>query len=189
MSENDKKGFSGLSNIETKVDEIAPEKTNINEVRTQTASQPEPTRDNRPPISAIPVEQPSPAMDFIKKYWVLIGIGIFLIWAFSGSGGSSSSSSSSSNYTLTESPPPYGSGQTLNSSQIYYCLAENVRIDANKATINQYDNYSIQRFNGTINDYNARCSDYRYKQSAMNAAQKALDSNRYLIQSQGSSRM
>lgn len=188
MSGNDKKGFSGLSNIETKVDDIAPSRVSKIETETQTTNQSEPVRDNRPPISAIPIQEPTPIVDFLKRYWVVIGIGIFLIWAFSGNSGSSSSSSSR-NYTLTESLPPYGSGKTLNSSQIYYCLAENVRIDANKATINYYDNYSIERFNRTVDDYNARCSNFSYKQSAMNAAQKALDSNRYLIQSQGSSRM
>ena len=189
MSDKEKKGFSGLSNIETKVEDVPPSNVGKPESQPNKAMEQGQPRDNRPPISSIPKEEPTPVLDFFRKNWVLISIGVFLIWAFSGKSGGGSSTSSSSSYSLTESVPPYGTGQTLNASQIYYCLAENVRIDANRPTINQYDNYSIQRFNGTIDDYNARCSDYRYKQSAMNAAQKALDSNRYLIQSQGSSRM
>lgn len=178
MDANDKKGFSGLSNLETKVDDVTSIPIQKPEPQPQKVSEPGPARDNRPPISSIPVQKPTPIIDFLKQYWILIGIGIFLIWIFN-----------SNDSVLTESLPPYGSGSTLNAAQIYYCLAENVRIDANRPTSNQYDNYSVQRFNQTISDYNVRCANFKYKHSAMSSAQKALDANRDSIHAQGAARM
>ena len=99
-----------------------------------------------------------------------------------------SNNSSSVIAPLSEEIPPYGSGNVLNSSQIYYCLAEKIRIDANELTINSFDSYSVSKFNGTVGDYNARCSNFKYKSYAMETAQKALELNRYSIQAQGRSR-
>jgi len=196
-----KKGFAGLSSLESNVNPIvsdpAPEQPS-QEAKVDSQRQPN-TKPAPPPPSS--KQEPkftySPEMDFIKKYWVWIAIGVFVIWAWASSGDKSTSSSGgSSNYSysssnLTESLPSYGagSGHTLNASEIYYCLAEAVRIDANRGTINQYDNFSVDRFNRTIEDYNARCSDYRYKPSAMTSANKALEANRYSIEAQGRARM
>lgn len=82
MSGNDKKGFSGLSNIETKVDDIAPSRVSKIETETQTTNQSEPVRDNRPPISAIPIQEPTPIVDFLKKilgcnwHWYFFDLGL-----------------------------------------------------------------------------------------------------------------
>lgn len=196
-----KKGFAGLSSLESNVNPIVsdplPEKPS-QEVKAESEARVNSTLASPPPISkVVPKYTYSPEMDFIKKYWLWIAIGIFVIWAWASSGDKSpSSSSGSSNYSyssnnLTESLPSYGSGagHTLNASEIYYCLAETVRIDANRGTVIQYDNFSIDRFNRTIEDYNARCGDYRYKPSALTSANKALDANRYSIEAQGRARM
>lgn len=127
-------------------------------------------------------------------------IAVVLIYAFASgddkkttkSSASSSSPSYSSSYSadLTETIPSYGSGSghVLVASEIYYCLAEGIRIEANRDTLNQYDSYSIDRFNRTVNDFNARCSDYRYRSSAMSSANKAIENNRYSIEAQGRAR-
>ena len=67
MSNNNKKGFSGLSNIETKVGDISLARASETEPQSKRASAPESARDTRPPISSIPVEEPTPIFDFFKK--------------------------------------------------------------------------------------------------------------------------
>lgn len=199
-SEN-KKGFAGLSSLESSVapvvsDPVPEEKIPETNNQTQSTSHSAP-----PPITKVePKFTYSPELDFIKKRWLWIVIGIVLIYAFasgddknaSKTSSSSPSSSYSSNYgsDLTESMPSYGSGSghVLGASEIYYCLAEAIRIDANRGTLNQYDGYSIDRFNNTVNDFNARCSDYRYRSSAMSSANRAIEANRYLIEAQGRAR-
>lgn len=195
MSENEnKKGFAGLSSLESNVDPIisqAPVESK-SETKSDTSSQ----TNAPPPISkVVPKHTYSPEMDFIKKYWLWILIALVLIYAFSSSDNNSSSSKPvSSSYTssnLRESVPSYGAGagHILNASEIYYCLAEAVRIEQNRETVNQYDSSAIARFNITIDDFNRRCSDYRYKESSMISANKALEANRYLIEAQGRARM
>lgn len=192
MSEGEnKKGFSGLSSLESNIEPIevdsTPKKDSPEASINPTPSAPS-SPSKPPPVSIVAPRAPEiPALVFLKKYWVLVGIGLYLAYAVLSSNGSSTSSGKYS--TLQESMPNYGSNQSLNSSQIYYCLAENARIEANQVTVNNYDSTSVSRFNNTVADYNARCASYRYKQSAMNSATKAFDENRYLIESQGRGRM
>jgi len=193
MSEGqNKKGFGGLSSLESNVEPIKVDSTTKQSTPESGLPKTEPKQPSSPkppPVSVVtPREPDTPAIVFLKKYWVWIVIGLFVLYAAMNSGGSSNSGGGYSS-SLTESAPPFGSGRTLSSSEIYYCLAENVRIEANQGTVNQYDSNSIARFNNVVADYNARCASYRYKQSAMSSATKALNDNRYLIESQGRGRM
>jgi hypothetical protein len=198
-----KKGFAGLSSLESSVNPIVSDPVSekpSQEVKTESERQVKSKPTPPPPISEVtPKYTYSPEMDFIKKYWLWIAIGIFVIWAWASSENKSTSTSTgtgSSNYSyssnnLTETLPPYGSGagHTLNASEIYYCLAEAVRIDANRSTVNKYDDFSVDKFNRKIEDYNGRCGDYRYKPSAKSAAITALAANWYSIEAQGRARL
>lgn len=194
MSENEnKKGFAGLSSLESSVDPIVsqPPIESKSEIKAEESAQ----VSKPPPITKVlPKYTYSPEIDFIKKYWLWIVIGIVLIYAFASGDNKSTSSKGTPTYsssTLRESMPSYGAGagHVLTASEIYYCLAEAVRIEQNRESVNQYDSRAIARFNITIDDFNGRCSDYRYKESAMTSANKALEANRYLIEAQGRARM
>jgi len=201
MSNEEKKGFSGLSSLDSDIKPIVsatkaePEKKQ--ELKTEAAHS-EGAASSPPSFSTVVPEIPDdPVVAFIKKYWLWIGIGVFFIWVLSSS--SDKPSNPTSSYSYTPSPsytpsiyeviPSYGSGATLNTNEIYYCLAEGARIEANRITINSYDNYSVVRFNMTIEDFNNRCGSYRYNQSSLDAAQREFDLNRYTIEAQGRARM
>ena len=208
MSENDnKKGFAGLSSLESKVEPILSKEvpdqekndTKLKEKQSQ-AVRPEP-----PPISTVvPKYTYSPEIEFVKKYWLWLSLGIFLIYIFASEDSKKTTSTSYSSgayapaptYTapsfnpgLTESKPLYGANNVLTASEIYYCKAEELRIESNKASVDRYDDFSLARFNQAVQDYNNRCSQYRFHDPAMNSANSALESNRYSIEAQGRARM
>jgi hypothetical protein len=208
MSENDnKKGFAGLSSLESKVEPILSKETpsqDKNDTNLE-GTQAQAVRPEPPPISTIvPKYTYSPELEFVKKYWIWILLGIFLIYIFASedSKKTTPTSYSSGSYTpeptytapsfnsgLTESKPLYGANNVLTASEIYYCKAEELRIESNKVTVDRSDDFSLARFNQTVQDYNSRCSQYRYKDAAMNSANNALESNRYSIEAQGRARM
>jgi len=185
QEEENKKGFSGLSTLESHVEPIKADETpKVRKVEPSETSSRSSSNSAAPPqVSVVVPSKPTPPIFiFIRQYWLLIGIGLFIAYA-------ALTDSTNTPSSLTESIPNYGSGQTLSSSEIYYCLAEAARIDANRSTMNTNDDFSVNRFNRSIDNYNGRCSSYRYKQSAMGSATKALNENRYSIEAQGRSRM
>jgi len=201
MSNEEKKGFSGLSSLDSDIQPVVsvakPEPEKKDEPKAEENHSKKNTS-SPPSFSKVVPEIPDePIVTFFKKYWLWIGIGLFFIWIWSSSNDKPSKPTPSYSYTpspsytpsIYEVKPSYGSGATLNTNEIYYCLAEGARIEANRSTTNTYDSFSIDRFNMTIDDYNNRCSSYRYQQSQFNAAQTEFDSNRYLIEAQGRARM
>jgi hypothetical protein len=212
MSDNEKKGFSGLSSLDTDIDPVITSPKPQEKIPATAVPQPSKSKNesSAPPLSFVVTPPPeSSELLFIKKYWGWIVIGIFFIWVASSNNSptvSNSKKSTSNSYSaptsnsystpttptyntsIYESMPSYGSAQILNTNEIYYCLAEEVRIEANRTTQNQYDDYSVEKFNRTIADYNSRCSNFRYKEFSMSAAKKELEINRYTLEGQGIAR-
>ncbi len=89
---------------------------------------------------------------------------------------------------VSESIPPVGAGQTLNASQIAYCLAEKIRLEVGQETVNKYDHSAIKNFNMLVDDYNSRCSSFRYMETDMQAAQLYIAAHRLDIQQEGRAR-
>jgi hypothetical protein len=102
-----------------------------------------------------------------------------------------------------ESKPDAGFRQFLSENEIRYCLAENIRLDAESAAIaqreksvNQYRQADIDRFNTVVDAYNARaqdlnlrCSDYRYYESAMTRAKADVERRRPILADEGRARI
>ena len=88
----------------------------------------------------------------------------------------------------TEETPPVGSGSVLTSPQIRYCTAENIRLDAAKEVINQYNDSDIDRFNALVADYNVRCSDFRYRKGTLETARSEVERFRSDYVAQGKQR-
>jgi hypothetical protein len=85
-----------------------------------------------------------------------------------------------------EEKPPVGKDHVLTRTQIQYCLAENIRLEAGQLLIHDTDDFrAVQQFNNLIDDYNSRCAAFRYQQSAMEAAKEAVERWRPAIQSEG----
>jgi hypothetical protein len=75
----------------------------------------------------------------------------------------------------SEETPPVGSGNVLTSPQIRYCTAQNIRLDAAKEAVNQYNDSDIDRFNALVADYNSRCSNFRYRKGALESARSEVE--------------
>jgi hypothetical protein len=86
---------------------------------------------------------------------------------------------------LHEDVPPVGNGLIFNQSQMRYCLAEQIRINAWKGAVNDYSETSVNAFNSAVSDYNARCSHFRYRSGALESVRVSVEENRQAIMEQG----
>lgn len=87
-----------------------------------------------------------------------------------------------------EAQPSIGRDNVLSTAQIRYCLAEKIRLDAAETVLNNYVDADVDRFNGYVNDYNSRCGEFRYRQGALESAQRDLEPYRSHLQAEGRSR-
>ncbi len=87
-----------------------------------------------------------------------------------------------------EAQPSIGRNNVLSTAQIHYCLAEKIRLDAAETVLNNYADSDVDRFNGYVNDYNSRCGEFRYRQGALESAQRDVEPYRSQLQAEGRSR-
>ena len=89
---------------------------------------------------------------------------------------------------LQESMPPVGQNQVLSTAQIRYCLAEDIRMESAKSTLNNYIESDVDRFNAMVADYNSRCGRFRYRRGALESARREIEPYRNQLLSEGRSR-
>ena len=89
---------------------------------------------------------------------------------------------------LVETMPPVGSGNVLYGTQIQYCLAEDIRIEAANPRVDSYDGDAVDRFNAMVADYNSRCSSFRYRAGALEGARREVEQFRGQLEIDGRSR-
>ncbi len=87
-----------------------------------------------------------------------------------------------------ESMPPVGEDLVFSTAQIRYCLAEDIRMESAKSTINNYIESDVDRFNAMVADYNSRCGNFRYRSGALESARRDIEPYRSKFQSEGRSR-
>jgi len=87
-----------------------------------------------------------------------------------------------------EAKPPVGQNLVFSTAQIRYCLAEDIRMDAAKAVLNNYRDSDVDRFNSMVADYNSRCGSYRYRNGALEGARRDIELYRDHLQAEGKSR-
>ena len=94
-----------------------------------------------------------------------------------------------------ESKPTPGYG-SISLSEIRYCMAEDIRIAAQKAEIDglQYTdtdrfNLNVDGFNDTVNDYNSRCSNRSIMASDRPTATSQVEAKRSQLETEGRSRV
>ena len=191
------KGFAGLSSLVSDVDTtvrsvVSPE--SVGEAKTSTA--------------AAPYQQttPPPSGNFSVGKWAL-GFGVVIIglylWSTSSSGNknttlptSYSSSSPSVDLTpaiatpsiLSEEKPPVGINATLGTTQLHYCLAEDIRIVAAEGVLNNYIASDVDQFNAMVADYNNRCGQFRYQRGTLEGAKSEVEGYRSILESEGRGR-
>lgn len=89
---------------------------------------------------------------------------------------------------LDQTKPPPGTDLVLSTSQIRYCLAEDIRLGAAKAAVNAYADAEVDRFNAMVTDYNIRCGQYRYRQGTLEGARSDVEKHRSQLEAEGTAR-
>lgn len=100
----------------------------------------------------------------------------------------STSADSKGRSRLSEEKPLVGSNNVLSTSEIRYCLAEKIRVDAAESLINSYNESDVDRFNKYVNDYNSRCGEFRYRHGALESARRDIEPHRIQLETEGRSR-
>ncbi|MGY6630394.1 MAG: peptidoglycan-binding domain-containing protein [Wenzhouxiangella sp.] len=89
---------------------------------------------------------------------------------------------------LDETKPPVGQDLVFSTSQIRYCLAEDIRMEAARAVLNNYSDSDVDRFNAMVADYNSRCGSFRYRSGVLESARRDVEPYRSQLQAEGRSR-
>ena len=89
----------------------------------------------------------------------------------------------------SEQRPAIGDGLVLSAAEIRYCLAEDIRVNGMKKAVNQYSASSVDAFNRAVSDYNSRCSHFRYRSGALEAARREVESRRAALELDGMQRI
>jgi hypothetical protein len=84
--------------------------------------------------------------------------------------------------------PPVGQDLIFSTDQIRYCLAEDIRMESAKATLNNYNDSHVNRFNAMVADYNSRCGSFRYRTGALESARQDIEPYRSQFQFEGGRR-
>jgi len=123
-----------------------------------------------------------------KVGWWIGGIAVAgVIWAANQPSGNSSAPAGPQPFS--ETMPSIGTGQSLTTDVLRYCLAEKVRMDAAQSVVNEYDWPQVDRFNAMVADYNSRCGEFRYRSSSMSVAQDDVNAHRFELEQEGRDRI
>jgi hypothetical protein len=213
----EKKGFSGLDDLSTDIDDIIKEhdredKKNIEQkkecVDNTSASQDNNTEDS---ITTSISNTSKVANDDSKKsslglfrWLIAIGVLIFIIIISNNNSSSSdkSSASNTKNYSSNTQTSAYSKPSTddyyeskpdsylttLNKNQLLYCEAEKIRLDFVQNKIDLYSTLEVDKYNNLSNDYNSRCANKQYYKNDMNYVDRNIEKKRYQLQQDGLAR-
>jgi len=218
QNKEERKGFAGLSSLVSDVDTSPPppakhgaetsDAVSNAELRTGPASSqpaPQPTQPKQLPYQAR--SQPTPESPTGK--WALgIAAVIGVLWLIGEADKSPSAlapsystpaRSTTPSYSAPpaqpqvptrpdETKPPVGQDLVFSASQIRYCLAEEIRMDAAKAVLNNYSDFDVDRFNAMVTDYNSRCGSFRHRRGALKRAREEISPYRNQLYADGQHR-
>jgi peptidoglycan hydrolase-like protein with peptidoglycan-binding domain len=210
------KGFAGLSSLVSEVDTTLPPPAKQDagssgaSSRAERASGSQNAQPRPQPAQQQPYQAPSqPSAGSSTGKWVLgIAAVIGVIWLFSQANKNptppppsypSAAQNTAPTYSAPpatpqapsrpeETRPPVGQNLVLSTAQIRYCLAEDIRMDAAKPTVNSYSDSDVDRFNAMVADYNSRCGSFRYRSGALESARRDIEPYRSQLQAEGMSR-
>jgi hypothetical protein len=88
-----------------------------------------------------------------------------------------------------EAKPPVGQNLVFSSEQIAYCVAEDIRMEGAKSSVDNYSDSDVDRFNAMVVDYNSRCSNFRYRRGALEGVRSSIEPYRSELYSEGQQRL
>ena len=83
---------------------------------------------------------------------------------------------------LAEELPPSGRSLILSTEEVRYCVFQGRRLQFMRSRIK--DDGSVQRFNGLVGDFNARCGNFRFLNNALQTATQEADSQQGRLEGQ-----
>lgn len=208
-----KRGFSGLNSLVSEVDQKALESSSVRKklsapspgVQKPLRDSPQPNRSSEERRLPANPRSGKPASTSSTKKW-LFGVAclVGIIWWInessvgptSPSGGYQTSprptvaspSTLSTPSRPAEVRPPVGDNNVLSVTQLHYCLAEDIRLEGARSSVNNYDGAAVDRFNAMISDYNIRCGSFRYRAGSLERARRAVEAFRAQYVSEGRNR-
>lgn len=202
------KGFAGLSDLVPDIDAAPPpvEADSPKDARPSPApaSKAAPAQSKPPTPPPRPKPTPPKSSDSSSGGKWVIGIVVVLgvFWLIgqadkrptnAPSGRTSGSQvAPGSSYQAPSRPeevkPPVGQDLVLSTAQIRYCLAEDIRMDGAKSSLNNYSDADVDRFNAMVSDYNSRCGSFRYRRGALESARREIEAYRSELHSDGRTR-
>jgi len=211
------KGFGGLMSMASKVDVIGTivreQKSDQSPGEIPANCTPLPPKGSSPegpegnsPLYQGPLPRP-PVVTPIGKWLLGLGAGIGVLWLLASMNDSpvprpSQQMPNQSAPTITppfdqldsrssrlaEEIPSAGTNLVLGPTQIRYCLAEDIRIDAARSALNEYLQFDVDRFNAMVSDYNSRCGNFRYRKGSLESARAEIERRRPTLEAEGRSR-
>ncbi len=213
----EKKGFSGLDDLSTDIDDIIKEhdredKKNIEQkkecVDNTSDSQDNNTEDSittsTSNTSKVANDDSKKSSSGLFRWLIAIGVLIFIIIISNNNSSSSDKSlaSNTKNYSSNTQTSAYSKPSTddyyeskpdsylttLNKNQLLYCEAEKIRLDFVQNKIDLYSTLEVDKYNNLSNDYNSRCANKQYYKNDMNYVDRNIEKKRYQLQQDGLAR-
>lgn len=204
------KGFAGLGSLVSKIDAGRAEGEKLQEksrepvaasggAGSERAAQSQPHPHPHPPRqTSEPVRSREAASNSstVKK-WLLAAVcmGGVVWWLGENTGSSGTQTRPSVSSTAAAIPtrpaetrPPIGANNVLSMTQLHYCLAEDIRLDGARSSLNYFRFADVDRFNVLISDYNSRCGSFRYLSGDLERARRSVEAFRIPILAEGRSR-
>ena len=212
------KGFAGLSSMVSNVDTAitnakkeTPKPSSGQSTAVTAKATPHArstTKENEPSSNSYKEAAQPPAGDSsVGKWFLSIGAVIGVLWLLSS--GSSNKNSPTTSIThpttsvetapasdriqqtpsrLHEEKPPVGTNHVHGPTQLRYCLAEEIRLDAAKVASDNFVEADVDRFNTMVADYNNRCGEFRYYKDSLETARSDVERYRSLLEAEGAAR-
>jgi hypothetical protein len=185
--QRDARGFAGL---ETLGSDISSELSRAEEITRKTAPVSSSATEGAHPSHKLNASGTFPSASgtsfLTRRGKLIVGIAAVIggIWFFTGFSGTYKTPS----YAPVEELPPTGTGTTLSLNQIRYCLAEDIRIDGARSSVNQHLSTDVSRFNSMVADYNSRCGSFRYRSGTLESVRSEVDARRDRLRAEGARR-
>jgi hypothetical protein len=140
-----------------------------------------------PPTSSAPASGHSSRTWVTRIFWAAIGIGV--LWYLSNENTTPRHTSGETRTTYSivpsETVPFAGTGNTLNDSEIRYCVSQDIRIDGARSAVNNYLGWQVDTFNRLVSDYNSRCSNFRYRRGSLERIRAEVEARRTTLLIEG----
>jgi len=199
---NDKKGFSGLNNLGTEIDDIIEEHNHNNTLKDENKNSASESKKNKRHTNTGATNSTDTNVSDINEnedkgslawLWWSISVGI-VIWLIIQTNSGGSSSSAKSLYTKPVKIDDYYESKpeiyadTLDKNQLLYCEAEKIRLDTVENKIDKYSSYEVDKYNRLSNDYNSRCANKQYYKNNMYYVKRNIEKKKSQLQEDGLNR-